>query len=210
MRPPERERRGRWVVQEGPPPSWDRGLKGGGEGRVGWVEEEEEAVKGLDTTEPTAGRLPLGERAVPSGGQWAALPSCPVWRQGRHSTSCKGSWVAALGGKGMWGSPSPWGPHRSQDSFPTPNPAFKALCRLLPTFPSNVTALMLPHVLSAGPHPTLPGHFHLRAFAQAVPSAWSAFPSHASKTSKASSRAPPPEACVTQPQGPLPAQSDCI
>ena len=61
------------MVKEGPPPSWDRGLKGGGEGRVGWVEEEEEAVKGLDSRtaavrgEGSAIWRPVGGPALLSG-----------------------------------------------------------------------------------------------------------------------------------------------
>lgn len=72
--------------------------------------------------------------------------------------------------------------------------------RLLPTFPSSITAPTLPHVLSACPRHTLIGHFHLRAFAQAVCSAWSVFPSNSSQTSRPAAGPLPRRLCHPAPQ----------
>lgn len=46
---------------------------------------------------PWSRQRDLRERAVPSGGQWKALPSCRGWRQVCYWMPC--GWVAALGGK---------------------------------------------------------------------------------------------------------------
>lgn len=128
---------------------------------------------------PRSRQRDLRERAVPSGGQWEALPSCRGWRQGCYWMPC--GWVAASGGKYVGKHrPSALGsPLAHRTASPPPERHW-----LLPTFPSSIAAPTLPHVLSACPRQTLLGHFHLRAFAQAVCSAWSVFPSKASPTSR--------------------------
>lgn len=64
----------------------------------------------------------------------------------------------------------------------------------LPFWLHSPVLCFLSRLLPAPGHQALPGHFHLRAFAPAAPSSWTAFPSHVhmSKTSRPAPVSAPP------------------
>lgn len=83
----------RW---DGRPPGWvwcgQRGSRRAEKWRGAWA-----GGGGGGCPWPRSRQRDLRERAVPSGGQWKALPSCRGWRQGCYWMPC--GWVAASGGK---------------------------------------------------------------------------------------------------------------